>query len=190
MMVTLVILGFLSALTLGPAGFSIVQKLIQEKRWPWAEISGFFLGDFIYLGLSLLLLQSSLIQKASLKIGLTLATSLVLVLFSISMIRRETNQSPDSKTRRGFWRSLLLTLGNFHLVLIYTGLFTGVLNGNNQKLFQGAALYAISFALGFLLLLLVLLHFQATFQKLLRRIEILVGYSFIFFSFYLTWGAL
>lgn len=197
MMLSLILVGLLSAFALGPASFSIIRKMLQEKTFPWAEISGFLTGDVIYIALSLVLLQSPLMQNSRLKVALTLLTSGTLLAFSLHMLwkRKQVTGRPkksdvEASSQNGFWGSLLLTLGNFHLVLIYTGLFAGLLHGNLLQVIGGATLYTLSFAGGFLLLLIILKSFQATLQKLLRQIEVFVSVGFIFFSFYLSWGTL
>lgn len=192
MILSLILVGLLSSFALGPASFSIIRKMLQEKNFPWAEISGFLMGDVIYIALSLGLLQSSYMQNSRLKVALTLLTSGMLLAFSLNMLwkRKQATASAGASTQNGFWGSLLLTLGNFHLVLIYTGLFAGLLHGNLLQVVGGAILYTLSFAGGFILLLSVLKKFQDTLQRLLRQIEVFVSVGFIFFSFYLSWGTL
>lgn len=198
MMLSLILVGLLSAFALGPASFSIIRKMLQGKTLPWAEISGFLMGDVIYIAMSLVLLQSPLMQNSRLKVALTLLTSGTLLAFSLHMLWKRQNTATgrpkrsgvETSSQNGFWGSLLLTLGNFHLVLIYTGLFAGLLHGNLLQVIGGATLYTLSFAGGFILLLIILKNFQATLQKLLRQIEVFVSVGFIFFSFYLSWGTL
>ncbi|MNL14331.1 hypothetical protein D3C87_1352660 [compost metagenome] len=193
MMLSLILVGLLSSFALGPASFSIIRKMLQEKNFPWAEISGFLMGDVIYIAMSLVLLQSPFMQNSRLKVALTLLTSGTLLAFSLHMLwKRQKNAtaSAEASSQNGFWGSLLLTLGNFHLVLIYTGLFAGLLHGNMLQVVGGASLYTLSFAGGFILLLNILKNFQDTLQKILRQIEVFVSVGFIFFSFYLSWGTL
>jgi hypothetical protein len=191
MMLSLILVGLLSSFALGPASFSIIRKMLQEKNFPWAEISGFLMGDVIYIAMSLVLLQSPFMQNSKLKVALTLLTSGTLLAFSLHMLwKRKQNASVEASSQNGFWGSLLLTLGNFHLVLIYTGLFAGLLHGNILQVVGGASLYTLSFAGGFILLLNILKNFQDALQKILRQIEVFVSVGFIFFSFYLSWGTL
>lgn len=194
MILSLILVGLLSSFALGPASFSIIRKMLQERKFPWAEISGFLMGDVIYIAMSLVLLQSPFMQNSRLKVALTLLTSGTLLAFSLHMLwkrQKNTNTaSVEASSQNGFWGSLLLTLGNFHLVLIYTGLFAGLLHGNLLQVVGGAGLYTLSFAGGFILLLNVLKNFQETLQKMLRQIEVFVSVGFIFFSFYLSWGTL
>ena len=194
MIFSLILVGLLSSFALGPASFSIIRKMLQERKFPWAEISGFLMGDVIYIAMSLVLLQSPFMQNSRLKVALTLLTSGTLLAFSLHMLwKRQKNPntaSVEASSQNGFWGSLLLTLGNFHLVLIYTGLFAGLLHGNLLQVVAGATLYTLSFAGGFILLLNVLKNFQETLQKMLRQIEVFVSVGFIFFSFYLSWGTL
>jgi hypothetical protein len=191
MILSLILVGLLSSFALGPASFSIIRKMLQEKNFPWAEISGFLMGDVIYIAMSLVLLQSPFMQNSRLKVALTLLTSGTLLAFSLHMLwKRKQTASAEASSQNGFWGSLLLTLGNFHLVLIYTGLFAGLLHGNMLQVVGGAGLYTLSFAGGFILLLNILKNFQDTLQKILRQIEVFVSVGFIFFSFYLSWGTL
>jgi hypothetical protein len=191
MMLSLILVGLLSSFALGPASFSIIRKMLQEKNFPWAEISGFLMGDVIYIAMSLVLLQSPFMQNSKLKVALTLLTSGTLLAFSLHMLwKRKQNASVEASSQNGFWGSLLLTLGNFHLVLIYTGLFAGLLHGNLLQVVGGASLYTLSFAGGFILLLNILKNFQDALQKILRQVEVFVSVGFIFFSFYLSWGTL
>lgn len=191
MILSLILVGLLSSFALGPASFSIIRKMLQERKFPWAEISGFLMGDVIYIAMSLVLLQSPFMQNSRLKVALTLLTSGTLLAFSLHMLwKRNHTASAEASSQNGFWGSLLLTLGNFHLVLIYTGLFAGLLHGNLLQVVGGAGLYTLSFAGGFILLLNVLKKFQDTLQRLLRQIEVFVSVGFIFFSFYLSWGTL
>jgi hypothetical protein len=196
MILSLIFVGLLSSLALGPASFSIIRKMLQEKVFPWAEISGFLMGDVIYIAMSLVLLQSPFMQNSRLKVALTLLTSGTLLAFSLHMLwkRKKTGRQKKSgagaSSQNGFWGSLLLTLGNFHLVLIYTGLFAGLLHGSQLQMVGGASLYTLSFAGGFILFLTILNNFQDALQKILRQIEVFVSVGFIFFSFYLSWGTL
>lgn len=190
MILSVILVGLLSSFALGPASFSIIRKMLQEKVFPWAEISGFLMGDVIYIAMSLMLLQSPFLQNSRLKVALTLLTSGTLLAFSLHMLWKRKTASAEVFSQNGFWGSLILTLGNFHLVLIYTGLFAGLLHGNTWQVIGGASLYTLSFAGGFFLLLAVLKNFQDALQKILRQIEVFVSVGFIFFSVYLTWGTL
>ena len=190
MILSLIAIGLLSAFALGPASFSIIRQLLADKKWPWAEISGFLMGDIIYIAMSLLLLQSPIVQNSKLKVALTLLTSATLILFSMHLLWKRKRANPEASSQKGFWGSLFLTLGNFHLVLIYTGLFASLLKGNTPQLVFGASLYALSFCGGFILLLNVLKIFQDALHKILRQLEVVVSFGFICFSFYLSWGTL
>ena len=197
MILSLIFVGLLSSLALGPASFSVIRKMLQEKVFPWAEISGFLMGDVIYITMSLVLLQSPFMQNSRLKVALTLLTSGTLLAFSLHMLWKHhkqnghgTTSGVEASSQKGFWGSLLLTLGNFHLVLIYTGLFAGLLHGSQLQKVAGASLYTLSFAGGFILLLSLIKNFQDALQKILRQIEVFVSVGFIFFSFYLSWGTL
>lgn len=187
---SLVFLGLLSALAPGPASFSIFRKLLTAKSWPRGEIVGFLLGDLIYVSASLFLLKSPLLEETRFKTALTLFTCATFLLFSFHLLKKKPDPLALPPSSKGFWGSLLLTLGNFHLPLLYTGLFASLLSGSLPHMAMGAGLYALSFSIGFILLLVALKNVQGSLQKRLRHMEVAVSFGFIFFSLYLSWRTL
>ncbi|WII71017.1 hypothetical protein QJS83_11145 [Bdellovibrio sp. 22V] len=184
-------LGFISAFALGPATFNIIRNLIARKAWPWRSIAGFLLGDLIYIAAAVLLLRTSLWQIVWLKALLTSLTVLCLLLYSLKVLfpGKEQQEQPSTVGAPSFRRSFFLTLGNFHLVFIYAGLFVN-LTENNLTMFAGVLAYLSAFIVSFFALLWVLRVFHGSLQQILRKIEVVAACGFLTFSIYLSMGIL
>ncbi|XGC79327.1 LysE family transporter [Bdellovibrio bacteriovorus] len=187
MILWIAFLGFISAFALGPATFNIIQNLIQKRTWPWKEILGFMLGDIIYLALAISLIHTPLLQESRIKSALTFLTISFLVFYSVKILlkKKETVESALAENY-GFWRSLFITLCNFHLVFIYAGLFAPFASRSGNELLWGAGSYLAAFFLSFLGLLWVLQMAQKHLERFLRKIEIIAAYGFLTFSFLLS----
>lgn len=183
MILWMISVGFLSAFALGPASFSIIRSLVSRRTWPWSSIAGFLLGDLIYIVLALVLLQSPWLHQEWLKTLLTGLTALVLSAYSLKVL---TSKEPATLEipHMGFKKSLALTLSNFHLVLIYAGLFVHLRDA--KSLWLGAGVYLGTFTLSFLALLWGLKRLQGPIKKFLRKIEIVAACGFFCFSVYLS----
>ncbi|WP_413574782.1 LysE family transporter [Bdellovibrio sp. HCB290] len=177
-------LGFISAFAVGPASFSIIRSLVCLRTWPWSSIAGFLLGDLIYIALAILLLQSPLLHHPWLRNILTGLTAVVLLVYSLHVLLSRKPAQDMEATQLGFGKSLTLTLSNFHLVLIYAGLFVH-LNKTNS-LWLGASIYSLAFIAGFLTLLWGLKQLHGSIRKFLRNIELVAACGFFCFSIYLS----
>lgn len=185
----LVFVGFLSAFALGPASFNIIRSLISKRSWPWSSIAGFLLGDLLYITLTLLLLQSPVLQHPGLKIFLTGLTVACLVLYSGKILfpsLKDKDQEVVPLQNQGFKNSFLLTISNFHLVLIYAGLFVNLNHENPVSLLLGVFVYFAAFLVTFLALLWGLRFLQDSLKKALRKIEVIAAFGFLTFSVYLS----
>lgn len=188
MISSLIFTGFLSAFAIGPASFNIIRNLITRKSWPWQSIAGFITGDLIYMSLALFSLKFSVVQAPLARIILTLLTITSLVIYScrILIFQRSAPQLealPDAG--QSYKNSLLLTLSNFHLLLIYAGIFINLFPKSASP-FLGVAVYFCTFLLTFLGLLTGLQIFQNSLKQNLRKIEVVAAYGFLSFSFYLS----
>ncbi len=178
-------IGCLSAFALGPASFSIIRSLLNRRDWPWASIAGFLVGDIIYISLAVVFLSSPWLQHSGLRFALTMLTAGILSLYSVKVLLSRPTPQLAHKTSQGFIRSLLLTLSNCHLVLIYVGLFMN-LTSSQSPLWLGVLVYLSAFVASFLGLLWVLRHFQGALKTFLRKIEIITACGFLVFSLYLS----
>lgn len=186
--------GFISAFALGPASFNIIRDLLREETWPWSAILGFLSADLLYITLAAALLTSPHLHSSGLVTSLTLLTVGALWLYSFKVF---LTASPAGETatlgrpRSGFFQSLFLTLSNFHLILLYTGLF---LNLSSQKadahLTLGIICYVLGFIGGFLGLLSALKAFGNYLKNILRKVEIFAACGFLGLSIYLLSGIL
>ncbi|WP_413584426.1 hypothetical protein [Bdellovibrio sp. HCB274] len=176
--------GFISAFALGPASFSIIRSLVSLRTWPWSSIAGFLLGDLTYIVLAIFLLQSQILNQLWLRNILTGLTAVMLLGYSLYVLLSSKPREEKAPSQLGFGKCLTLTLSNFHLVLIYAGLFVH-LNESNS-LWLGAAIYSIAFIAGFLTLLWGLKHLHGPLKKFLRNIEIVAACGFFCFSIYLS----
>lgn len=181
--------GFLSAFALGPAGFNVVRDLLSKKTWPWGAILGFLLGDLLYIGLALGLVQSPLLHSFWLKNILTLLTVFCLIFYSTKVLfftKEVSGDEQNNEIQQGFIKSLLLTLANFHLVFIYAGLFLTLQQSSIPgTLTFGVLIYASSFVASFLFLLLGLSGFRVYLKTALRKAEVVAACGFLSFSLYL-----
>lgn len=183
----MITVGFLSAFALGPASFSIIRSLVSRRQWPWSSIAGFLVGDLIYIVLAMALLQSPLLHEIWLKNLLTALTAGVLLLYSVKVLTSKTNPQQSLEVpAQGFSKSLLLTLSNFHLVLIYAGLFVQLAGQKTAALWMGVGVYVLTFVFSFLGLLWGLKQLHGPLKKLLRKIEIVAACGFLGFSIYLS----
>ncbi|UOF02020.1 LysE family transporter [Bdellovibrio reynosensis] len=187
MILWIAFLGFISAFALGPATFNIIQNLIQKKTWPWKEIFGFMVGDIIYLALALSLINTPLLLGSKIKSVLTLLTVAFLVFYSLKiLLKKKAKVETALAESHGFWRSLFITLCNFHLVFIYAGLFAPFASTSGSELLLGAGSYLAAFFVSFISLLWVLQIAQKHLERFLRKIEIIAAYGFLTFSFILS----
>lgn len=177
--------GCLSAFALGPASFSIIRTLLSRRQWPWASIAGFLVGDLVYIALAVALLQSPWLSLPWLKTALTSLTVIALSLYSVKVLWSRPAEEAPQVTSQGFLRSLLLTLSNFHLVLIYAGLFVNLTTSQNP-LWLGVLVYLSAFIASFLGLLWGLRRLQGPLRSFLRKIEVVAACGFLGFSLYLS----
>lgn len=186
--------GFISAFALGPASFNIIRNLLREKSWPWSAILGFFSADLVYILVAAALLYSPYLHSSSLTAGLTLLTVGMLWLYSLKVFLAANPVSETSaipQARHGFRQSLLLTLSNFHLILLYTGLFLNLSSQESEsQLALGIGCYFFGFVGGFLGLLSALKAFANYLKTALRKVELFAACGFLGFSFYLLSGIL
>lgn len=183
------IIGALSAFALGPATFNIIRNLINSNRWPWKSIMGFLVADVIYMLLALALLQSPWLKVPFVRTILTALTAITLLLYSLkTFCSNGPANHDDRQTSDRFLGSLSLTLANFHLVLIYAGLFSNL--ENNQDLWWSAGVYLLFFLGAFLFLLWGLEQYQNSLKNVLRKIELTAAYGFLSFSVYLSFAIL
>lgn len=176
--------GFLSAFALGPASFSIIRSLVSRRTWPWSSIAGFLLGDLTYIALAMALLQSPLFHQDWLKTVLTALTAVVLSAYSLKVLLSKEQPASLEIPHLGFTKSLALTLSNFHLVLIYAGLFVQLRDA--KSLWLGVTAYLLAFVFSFLALLWGLKRLHGPIKKFLRKIEIVAACGFFCFSIYLS----
>lgn len=186
MILWMITVGFLSAFALGPASFSIIRSLVSRRQWPWSSIAGFLVGDLTYIVLAMALLQSPLFHEVWLKNLLTALTAGVLLLYSVKVLLSKPNPQSLEVPAQGFSKSLLLTLSNFHLVLIYAGLFVQLTGQKTAALWMGVGVYILTFILSFLGLLWGLKQLHGPLKKFLRKIEIVAACGFLGFSIYLS----
>lgn len=177
--------GCLSAFALGPASFSIIRSLLNRRQWPWASIAGFLVGDVIYIALAVALLHSPWLNLPWLKTGLTALTAAALSLYSVKVLWTRPGLAEEQAASQGFLRSLMLTLSNFHLVLIYAGLFINLTN-SQSPLWLGVLVYLSAFVASFLGLLWGLRRLQGPLKTFLRKIEVVAACGFLGFSLYLS----
>lgn len=189
MILWMIFVAFLSAFAVGPASFSIIRSLVSTKRWPWSSIAGFLLGDVIYIGLAIKFLQSPLFHNEWFKNILTGMTALFLLLYSMQVVVKRSEIKNLEIPAPGFVKSLLLTLSNFHLLLIYAGFFVHFTDPSPTALWLGVSIYVViyvvTFVVSFIALLGGLLLFQTSLKTLLRKIEIMTACCFLSFSIYL-----
>ncbi|KHD88772.1 MAG: hypothetical protein OM95_06470 [Bdellovibrio sp. ArHS] len=192
MILWLISIGFISAFALGPASFNIIRSLVAERSWPWKSIAGFLVGDVIYIGLALALLQSPWLQQEWLRILLTILTVICLILYSAKiLLSAKASTSLEGAIRPpSFRKSFLLTMGNFHLVFIYAGLFSNMAAATTSALLIGALSYTLAFLVSFVLLLFVISHFKSHLKQILRHLEVIAACGFLTFSAYLSMGIL
>ncbi len=161
-------LGALSALAVGPASFNIIRILIAEKTWPWPSILGFLTGDFIYIFLAMALLRTPLLQEQWLKSTLTVLTVICLVVYSSRVLFTNSNNKAQSKNsseenflKQSFKESFILTLGNFHLLFIYAGIFISFSQSLMYLSMAVCSLIVATFLLSFFILLRLLRSFSS-----------------------------
>ncbi|AFY01647.1 hypothetical protein [Bdellovibrio bacteriovorus] len=188
MILWMISVGFLSAFALGPASFSIIRSLVSRRTWPWSSIAGFLLGDVTYILLAMALLKSPLFHQEWLKITLTGMTALVLSAYSLKVLLSKEQPATIEIPHQGFTKSLALTLSNFHLVLIYAGLFVHLRDA--KSLWLGVLVYLLTFVVSFLALLWGLKRLHGPIKQFLRKIEIVAACGFFCFSIYLSVGIL
>lgn len=186
MILWMIALGLLSALAIGPASFQIIRSLITGRTWPWNSILGFLCGDIIYIFFSVLLLRSPLLEITWVRNILTMITVLVLFTYAVKVLVFQKATDLSSPLQYfGFKKSLLLTLSNVHLVLIYTGLFLNITNEHPLHFMWGILIYFLAFVVGFLALLVSLNRIKLSLAKILRPLEVIVACGFLTFSVYL-----
>ncbi len=185
MFVEIALIGALSALALGPASFNIIRSLIHNNRWPWNSILGFLIADVIYMVLALVLLRSPWLQEHAIRTVLTALTAGTLLIYSLKTFVNKSPPTPLNHPKAdSFFASLSLTLSNFHLVLIYAGLFSNL--KQSQNLVQSASVYLGFFLGAFLLLLWGLEQYRESLKTALRKIELTAAYGFLGFAAYLS----
>lgn len=185
MFVEIALIGALSAFALGPASFNIIRNLINSHRWPWKSIFGFLVADVIYMILALALLRTPWLQESAIRTTLTALTAGTLLMYSLKTFFTKNSRSlVNCSNSDSFLTSLTLTLSNFHLVLIYAGLFSNL--KQSQNLAQSASVYLLFFVGAFLLLLWGLEQFRESLKTALRKIELTAAYGFLGFAAYLS----
>lgn len=182
----IILLGLLSAFAVGPASFSIIQSLIQSKTWPWKAIAGFLLGDIIYISLALSLLKTPLLDNQVIRIVLTLLTVVFLVTYAVRILFAKKQIEETFSTTHGFWKSLIITLSNFHLIFLYAGIFAPFTHQSAMKLALVVSAYLFAFIASFLTLLWTIQQLRNGLQTFLRKIQVIAAYGFITCSIFLS----